>query len=205
MRRLKSLALALALLAWPTLASAQLVAGTVNAKQTGTWNVTNISGTVSLPTGAATEASLVKLPLAQGSTTSGQSGPLIQGAVTTAAPSYTTAQTSPLSLTTGGLLRVDASGVTVPTTQGAVGSLTTNQQAVTATAAALPTNTAKRVCMKVLTGGTQTVYFGATGVTTGTGQELSPGDAWCAPISNTNLIYVIAASTGSTVAFDWIN
>lgn len=67
-----------------------------------------------LPTGAATEASLVKLPLAQGSTTSGQSGALVQGAVTTSAPSYTTAQTSPLSLTTGGALRVDASGSTQP-------------------------------------------------------------------------------------------
>lgn len=32
------------------------VDGTVNAAQSGTWNVTNISGTVSLPTGAATAA-----------------------------------------------------------------------------------------------------------------------------------------------------
>jgi len=38
----------------------------------------------------ATEASLAKLPLAQGSTTSGQSGTLMQGAATTAAPTYTT-------------------------------------------------------------------------------------------------------------------
>lgn len=69
----------------------------------------------------ATETSLVKLPVAQGSTTSGQSGPLSQGAVTTAAPSYSNAQTSPLSLTTAGLLRVDNSGVTQPVS----GSLTT--------------------------------------------------------------------------------
>lgn len=32
------------------------VTGTVSASQSGTWNVTNISGTVSLPTGAATSA-----------------------------------------------------------------------------------------------------------------------------------------------------
>jgi hypothetical protein len=79
----------------------------VNAIQSGTWNITNISGTISLPTGAATESSLAKLTLTQGSTTSGQSGALIQGAVTTAAPSYTTGQTSPVSLTTSGALRVD--------------------------------------------------------------------------------------------------
>ena len=52
--------------------------------------------------------------LAQGSATSGQLGALIMGAVTTSAPSYTTAQTSPLSLTLAGLLRVDGSGVTQP-------------------------------------------------------------------------------------------
>jgi hypothetical protein len=46
------------------------------------------------------------LPNTLGSTTSGQSGALALGAVTTAAPSYTTAQTNALSLTTSGLLRV---------------------------------------------------------------------------------------------------
>lgn len=43
---------------------------------------------------------------AQGSTTSGQVGPLVQGSVTSAVPTYTTAQTSPLNLTTSGALRV---------------------------------------------------------------------------------------------------
>ena len=61
-----------------------------------------------LPTGAATSANQVA-PVAQGSTTSGQSGALVMGAVSTSAPSYTTGQTSPLSLTTSGLLRVDMS------------------------------------------------------------------------------------------------
>lgn len=51
---------------------------------------------------------------AQASTTSGQKGPLAQGAVTTAAPTYTTGQTDPLSLTTAGSLRVDGSGATQP-------------------------------------------------------------------------------------------
>jgi hypothetical protein len=47
--------------------------------------------------------------VAQGSTTSGQTGGLIQGAVTTSAPTYTTAQTNPLSLDTSGNLRVSVS------------------------------------------------------------------------------------------------
>ena len=41
----------------------RLASGTdsVSAVQSGTWNITNISGTVSLPTGAATESTLVAL------------------------------------------------------------------------------------------------------------------------------------------------
>ena len=37
------------------------VSGTVAATQSGTWNINNISGTVSLPTGAATEATLLSI------------------------------------------------------------------------------------------------------------------------------------------------
>src|SRR5882672_2127288 len=76
----------------------------VASTQSGTWNITNVTGTVSLPTGAAT-AALQPTNAAQGSATSGQTGHLIEGAVTTAAPGYTTAQTSPLSLDTAGNLR----------------------------------------------------------------------------------------------------
>lgn len=55
--------------------------------------------------------------LAQGSPTSGQTGSIIMGAVTTAAPTYTTAQTSPVSLTTGGDMRVLFSNTTIAATQ----------------------------------------------------------------------------------------
>jgi hypothetical protein len=59
----------------------------------------------------------------QGSTTSGQNGVLIQGAVTTTAPTYTTGQTDPISLTTAGAIRVDGSGSTQPVS----GTVTANQ------------------------------------------------------------------------------
>jgi len=54
--------------------------------------------------------------VAQASTTSGQTGGLVQGAVTTSAPSYTTAQTDPLSLTTAGDLRTVFSNTTIAAT-----------------------------------------------------------------------------------------
>jgi hypothetical protein len=66
---------------------------------------------------------------AQGSTTSGQNGVLDQGAVTTAAPTYTTGTTNPLSLTTVGNLRVDGSSVTQPVS----GTVTANQGTPNAT------------------------------------------------------------------------
>ena len=75
--------------------------------------------------------------LAQGSTTSSQTGSLVMGAVTTAPPSYTTAQTSPISLDTAGNTRVAAtpypSGAT-PYTATATG--TTGATTATLTGAA---------------------------------------------------------------------
>lgn len=111
----------------------QPVSGTVTANAgSGTFT---ISGTVTANAGANLNTSLLALDssvngilLGQGSTTSGQKGPLIQAAVTTSAPSYTTAQSSPLSLTTAGALRTDASATTQPVsgtvtaTQGNAGS-----------------------------------------------------------------------------------
>jgi hypothetical protein len=82
--------------------------------QQGTWTVTvsgtsTISGTVTANIGTtgglALDTSVSGILVAQGSTTSGEKGPLIQGAVTTSAPSYTTAQSNPLSLDTAGNLR----------------------------------------------------------------------------------------------------
>lgn len=89
---------------------------------------TNTIGAVTGASGVALarDSSVTGLQVAQGSTTSGQSGSLTLGAVTTAAPSYTTAQSSPLSLTTVGALRVDASATTQPVS-GTV-SITTGGQ-----------------------------------------------------------------------------
>lgn len=90
------------------------------------------SGTAIPVTGTITAGGV-----AQGSTTSGQTGTLVQGAVTTSNPAYTTAQTSPLSLTTTGNLRtfnrkyrdsaitVQASGTsTAPSAAGVIVTVT---------------------------------------------------------------------------------
>lgn len=65
---------------------------------------------------------------AQGSTTSGQLGDLVLGAVTTSAPTYTTGQSSPLSLDTSGSVRVAVvSGSTGNAAAGNTGSAVPTQ------------------------------------------------------------------------------
>jgi hypothetical protein len=91
----------------------------------------NTYGGAGLPTGTGGGGGGGSSGVAQGSTTSGQTGSLTQGAVTTLAPSYTTAQTSPLSLDTSGNLRVNiqasvsaaATGSAVPSGASYVGAV----------------------------------------------------------------------------------
>jgi len=59
-----------------------------------------------LPSGAATQATLALLPVAQGSTTSGESGPLTQAASTLFYPAYAAGTTNPLNTGKSGALRV---------------------------------------------------------------------------------------------------
>lgn len=134
-----------------------------------------VSGTVTANAGTNLNTSALALEATLGraieSTTSGQTGPLVQGAVTTAAPTYTTGRTDPLSLTTTGLLRVDGSGVTQPVsgtfwqaTQPVSGPLTDAQLRaspvpVSGTVTTTPPANAS----------TNVAQFGGSNVVTGTG------------------------------------
>lgn len=136
----------------PTGTTAQPVSGTVTANQGGAWSVTANIGTTN---GLALDASVTGLQVAQGSTTAGQKGFLDQGAVTTAAPTYTTGQTSPLSLDTTGNLRTSVNNtvtVSVSGTATVSGTVTANQ----GTANATPWNE-------------NVAQFGGAAVSTGTG------------------------------------
>jgi len=90
---------------------------------TDSGSTTAVSGTVAvsaaslpLPTGAAQDSTVSGLEVAQGSTTSGQKGILMQGAVTTSAPTYTNAQTAPFSLDTAGNIRVNLTNASIAVT-----------------------------------------------------------------------------------------
>jgi hypothetical protein len=112
----------------PTGTTTQPVSGTVTANAgTGTFNV---GGTVTANIGTsgalALDASVAGLSLTQGAATSGQKAVLVEGAVTTAAPTYTTGNSNPLSLNTSGGLRVEVASA-LPTGSNVIGALAANQ------------------------------------------------------------------------------
>lgn len=78
----------------------------VPASQSGSWSITANAGTNLNTSALALDTSVNGLLLGQNSTTTNQTGPMVQGATTTNAPTYSTAKTNPLSLDTSGLLRV---------------------------------------------------------------------------------------------------
>jgi hypothetical protein len=80
------------------------------------------------------------------------------------------------------------------------GTLIGFQQAVTASAVALSTNSSHSFCVTALPANTINVYVGPSGVTTSTGLPLQPGQTACWALSNTNLVYVIASTTGASVS-----
>ena len=168
--------------------NAQMSPGTMNARQTGTWTVqpgNTANSTAWLVTGTGGTFPVT--------------GTFWQA---TQPVSISTMPSTPVTGTFYQATQPVSIAGTVATAPGALTTLTTGQQAVTGTAAVLPTVTASRICLRVLIAGTQTVYFGPSGVTTSTGQELSPGDTWCGTLSNLNSIYVIASTTGSTIGYE---
>jgi len=78
--------------------------------------------------------------------------------------------------------------------------LASGQVTVTGSAVALASNSVHSACVKSDAGNTVGFYVGPTGVTTGTGYVLYPGDTQCWPVTNTNELFLIDAS-GSPLAY----
>jgi hypothetical protein len=120
----------------------------------------------------------------------------------TSLPTLTNGTYGAMQCDSSGRLFTDGSGVTQPTQPAGFSSLMVPfQQPVTATATALSSNSTHSFCVKALVTNGLTVYVGtSSAVTTSSGFPLEPGIVACYQASNTNLIYVIASSTGSSVA-----
>lgn len=110
-------------------ATTQPISGTITANAgTGNFTVTQSTGTnlhavidsgsitanIGTTNGLALDSSVSKLNIPQGTALGSNTQALIGGSVSTASPAYTTGQISPISLTTAGALRVDATSTTQP-------------------------------------------------------------------------------------------
>lgn len=95
----------------------------------------------------------------------------------------------------------DQPAIPVSSTIAGNGTVLSGQQSVTGTAAALATHTTKSICVKASLANTINVFVGPTGVTTGTGLELTPGAGACLSATNSNLVFVIASTTGAAVSW----
>lgn len=100
----------------------------------------------------------------------------------------------------GGRLDVNVGNVASVLVPGGA-SLFSAQQAVTATAAALGANACRAVTVRALMGNVIPVFIGPTGVTTTTGYELAPNQSVVLNVSNANLLFVIASTTGASICF----
>ena len=178
---------------------------TVAATQSGTWNIGTIT---TLPALAAGSAVIGVVGNTQGSTTSGQSGPLIQGAVTTSTPSYTTTQTSPLSLDTNGGLRVQAAGVTPAA--GTASAIVTGGTALNAITGPVRgcyiTNPTSATDQAIGTAENLYVNPVTTAATTGNGttSTIAPGQTfYCLPGQTTNVSVVAATAAHAFTVVKW--
>lgn len=175
--------------------------GKVNAAQSGTWNVTNVSGTVSLPTGASTEATLDARTgsLTETAPTTDTASSGINGRLQRVAQRLTSLiALLPTALGAGGGLKIDGSGTALPTSQ--VGSATnaSGQVTISSTSATIIASRAGRRGVLLINYQTVAVYIDAAGGTATTSKmRLDPGAALMLPVTSAITGITAAAYTAS--------
>lgn len=149
----------------------------IPVSQSGTWNINNISGTITLPTGAATEATLATMLTLAG----------FQARINTLGQK-TMANSTPVVISSDqSALTVNASPTTVGTWANGV------ETVVAAVAISVLAANANRKRAIIQNTGIGNVRVGVTGVTNTTGTRLTPGGSLVLemPYCETNAIFAI--------------
>lgn len=107
----------------------------VSAAQSGTWNVTNISGTVSLPTGAATAANQTATQGTKAAGTAATNSDLIGAVYNTSLPTLTNGQQAAAQADSSGRIYVNVGASALPTGAAADSSVTAVQAIIGAATA----------------------------------------------------------------------
>lgn len=161
-----------------------LTVATHAVTQSGTWNINNVSGTVSLPTGAATAA---KQP-ALGTAGSASSDVLtVQGI-----PSMTA-------------LKTDGSAVTQPISIALPTNIYSGKTTVTTVGTRVPLASsqaiASGVTIKALVANTGIIYIGNSSVASSNGHQLAAGDSVFLEIANLNTVNLDSSVNGEGVTY----
>ncbi len=186
------------------------ITGSVNASQAGTWNINNISGTISLPTGAATSANQSTEITALGTINTTLGSPFQAGG-SIANTSFGVTGNVTVIQPTGSNLHVDVDNF--PATQPITGTVTadiaplstfqTSQYTIGLTAIQItPTPLANRssISIKVICSSQSIIYVGnSSGVTSSTGFPLFNGDSVQLDINGSQTIYAISSVASNTL------
>lgn len=97
--------------------------GTVAASQSGAWNITNVSGTVSLPTGASTAANQTSVIGTKAAGTAATNSLLTGGVFNTSAPTLTNGQQAAVQMDSSGNTLVNVA-VALPAGGNTIGAVT---------------------------------------------------------------------------------
>jgi|ERR1700676_594078 len=168
-----------------------------------------VSGTVTANIGTsgslALDASVNGLLLAQASTTSGEKGPLLQGAATSVQPTTVDGKTYPLNLNLFGAIRVDGSNVNQPVTTTSIygtSNIATGQVSIANTATSIVSARGTRRSITVINHGTTDVFLGGTNsVTTSTGLLLIGAKGTVLKLDTASALWAIVASGSQTISF----
>lgn len=122
-------------------------------------------------------------------------------------PAELTDGTNTVGVTVAGALKVEVENTTLDVdasiTLEASSSFSNNQQLVSTSAVQLASHSSARgILVKASDNNTGVVYLGSgAGVTTSSGYELSAGQAVSIPLTNSNLIWLIADTLNQRVSF----
>lgn len=190
--------------------------GTLAATQSGTWNINNVSGTVSLPTGAATETTLgTRLADATftgrintlGQKTMANSTPVVLASDQSAIPASQSGTWSTRMQDGSGTLLASAAapvnGTTVGLVTRGVMKTATNPLVTafscTTTAAPLPaTALTNRQSLCVFNNGAARIYLGDSAVTTTSGFPIPSNGSWCDDVGS-QVVYCVTSGAAKDV------
>ncbi len=180
--------------------TAMPVSGTVAATQSGTWNITNVSGTVSLPTGASTETTLSALNGKFGSLgqkTMAGSAPVVIASDQSAVPvSGTVAISGTVAATQSGTWNIG----TVTTLTGITNALPAGGNTIGAVTGS-GTFTTNQTTAAVTWQTEGSIAFGSLTTSFATAFTVGGSLVWVGLRNNTDGTVVVSLDSGTTSAF----